>query len=180
MHDLIEDWRWELRTASVAHSRTTDVYGWRNFALGGFTAVLGAVVGASVFASLQGTQVALWIRIVAGAITIVAAALAALRGYLQYESRAERHRAASREYGNLVRELDLMLRRGDPIEHPAVAGVRAKVDEIDMKAPNVPPAIWAWAVHGVKGERDATVADASIAFRGIQSRTARTWHRVAR
>src|SRR5438128_9554757 len=110
MNELLSSWRWTARTANVANLRATDTLNSRNFALGGTSAVLGAIVGLGIFATLQEGAVHLWIRIVAGGVAFLAAGSAGLWKYLKYGPRVEAHQTASREYGNLVRRIDLELK----------------------------------------------------------------------
>lgn len=179
---LLLKWRWNSRTANVAHLRATDSLTWRNFALGGTSAALGALVGLGVFATLQSSHVPLGVRIAAGATAFVAASSAALWKYLNYSARIELHRTASRSYGNMVRQLDdtlaLAHASGRAPAEETVEHLRKTLDGIDVAAPNVPPGIWIWAVGGVaKEQRDPTI-DASTIDRGLSSRLRRLGRRV--
>jgi hypothetical protein len=174
-------WRRDARTANVAHLRATDSLSWRDFALGGLTAFLSAVVGAGVFASLQGSQAPLGVRIGAGALALAAAGMAALGPYLNYGRRAERHRQASRAYGNLVREIDQALEGPNELSAAVVTAIREKIDKVDAAAPNVPPAIWTWAVGAVRKEEGApATVDASSVDRGLKPRLKRLADRLFR
>jgi len=180
MEELLISWRWEARAANVAHLRATDSLSWRNFVLGGTSAALGAIVGLSIFATLQEGAHHLWVRIVAGGVAFLAAGLAALWKYLGYSERVEKHRVASRAYGNVVRQIDLAL--GWPtITEIAVKEIRDEIDKTDTDAPNVSPFIWMGAVEAVIEERRTKKAvDASSAGRGLASRLGRLWKRLAR
>lgn len=179
MTQLLENWRWLMRTANVAHLRATDALAWRNFALGGLTAFLGAVVGVGVFASLQGSHVPLGIRIAAGGVTLAAAGLASLRVYLDYGKRSEQHKDASRAYGILVREIDFTLQLGlNPVPEAMMTQIRGKMDQVEVTAPNVAPAIWVWAVEGVTKEQAGEAKDASTIDRGLWSRLGRLGKRL--
>lgn len=175
-------WRRDARTANIAHLRATDSLSWRDFALGGLTAFLSAVVGAGVFASLQGSQAPLGVRIAAGALALAAAGMATLIPYLNYGRRAERHRQASRAYGNLVREIDQVLEGPlNQLSAAVVTPIREKIDKVDLAAPNVPPAIWMWAVGAVRKEEDEPAkVDASSVDRGLKQRLKRLADRLVR
>jgi hypothetical protein len=178
MSELLLQWRWTARTANVANLRATDSLGWRNFVLGGTAAVLGAVVSLGIFATLESSDVALGVRIAAGTVAALAAALTALGKYLNYASRAEAHRKASRAYGDLVRQIDAQLDCGEPLTLEAVTTIRKAMDKIDDEAPNVAPLMWMWAAEGVQTERAAQDAgkpsvDASTVNRGARPRLRR-------
>jgi hypothetical protein len=185
MNELLKSWRWTARTANVANLRATDALNWRNFALGGVSAVLGAVVSLGIFATLQEGAHELWIRIVASGLAFLAASLAALWKYLNYSTRVKEHQAASRAYGNLVRQIDLELECNTPITSATAARIRKTMDKIDDASPNVSPFIWIWADEGVKQERAAVAKkrppiDASTVNRGAWSRVQRLWVRLAK
>jgi hypothetical protein len=176
--ELLENWRRNARTANVAHLRMTDTLAWRDFALGGLTAFLSAVVGAGVFASLQGSQAPLGLRIAAGALALAAAGLAALGPRLRYGSRVEAHRTASRAYGNLVREIDQALRDSRSQSTADVTAIREGIDKADADAPNVSAAIWIWADSAVRAEEGDPSVDASTIDRGLWPRLKRLSDRL--
>jgi hypothetical protein len=178
VNDLLTTWRWAVRTANVAHLRATDSLAWRNFALGGMSAVLGALVGLGVFATLQSSHVSLGVRIAAGITAFAAAGSAALWKYLDYGPRIERHRGASRAYGNMVRQIDEVLNSATPITDDEVTTTRQAMDAIDDAAPNVSAAIWVWAVNGVAKEKADPTIDASTIDRGARSRLTRLLKRL--
>jgi hypothetical protein len=184
MNELATSWRWTARTANVANLRATDSLSWRNFTLGGVSATLGAIVGLGIFATLQEGAHHLWIRLVAGGVAFLAAGLAALWKYMGYGPRIEEHRKASREYGDLVRQIDLELECVVPMTCEVATTLRHAMDEIDDAAPNVSPFIWLWATEGVAAERKALddgsiVVDASTINRGALSRLKRLWSRLS-
>jgi hypothetical protein len=180
---LLTAWRWTTRTAHVAHLRATDSLSWRSFALGGASAILGAIVGLGIFATLQSDHVSLTVRILAGIIAALAAALAALYRHLDYATRVRNHITASRAYAALVREMDQELLTPTPIEYATVTRIREQLDAVDTAAPNVSPAVWTWAVAGVAREREARdggdiTVDASTLSRGARSRLTRLRRRL--
>jgi hypothetical protein len=180
MDELLISWRWIARTANVANLRATDSLSWRNFALGGISATLGAIVGLGIFATLQEGTVHLWVRLVAGGVAFLAAGLAGLWKYLEYGSRAKAHEKASRAYGNLVRRIDLELECATPITCAIATDIRTALDKIDEESPNVAPLVWTWATEGVTQERRAReqnkpIVDASTINRGAISRLRRLW-----
>lgn len=69
--------------------------------------VLSAIVGASVFASLEAAFEP-WSRIIAGIISISASVLSSLLTFHKYEERTEQHRAAGADYKAGLRALEKM------------------------------------------------------------------------
>jgi hypothetical protein len=146
---LLEHWRKQARTANVAHLRATDSMSRRGFGLGATTTILGAVVGTSVFASAQSNaNFNTPFGYVLGSLSVLAAVLAALQTYLRYSERAEKHRKASRQYGDAVRDIEAVqkARLARTELDKQVQTVDGRLDLVDDPAPNVPPFIWAWAV----------------------------------
>jgi hypothetical protein len=62
-----------------------------------------------------------------------------------------------------------------------VTAIREKIDKVDLAAPNVPPAIWMWAVGAVRKEEDEPAkVDASSVDRGLKQRLKRLADRLIR
>lgn len=72
----------------------------RGRTLGIASVALGAVVGTSIFATIQSSPSVDW-RIIAGILVTGAAVLGALQTFLDYAKRAAEHRTAGAAYGRL-------------------------------------------------------------------------------
>jgi hypothetical protein len=92
-----------------------------------------------------------------------AAALAAVQNILRYGTRAEKHRRASRDYGNVMRWIGEVLGSAVPAHglEPTIEEIRRRLEAVDYEAPNVPADIWVWAVAAVEAEVNKEVLDAS-------------------
>jgi hypothetical protein len=168
-------WRAEARTANVAHLRATDSLNWRNFSLGAIAVMLATATGTSVFATLQ-HDVTIWVRVLVATLIVVSAMLTALQTYMRYGSRAEAHQRASRDYGNVVREITEVL--DTHLAATALAerthAIRRELDKIDDAAPNVAPYLWSWAVNSCAVSA-ATGRDPSTIGRGLGPRLRWMW-----
>jgi len=80
----------------------------RSRILGISSAALGAIVGTSIFATVQSSPSVDW-RITAGILITAAALLGALQTFLDYAGRATEYRTAAAAYGRLRREFDMFL-----------------------------------------------------------------------
>jgi len=112
--------------------------------LGVPTIVLSAVVGTSVFASLQ-TQVDASLKIVVGLISITSAVLASLQTFYNFASQAESHRVAGVKYKMLIRELEQVLTQplGQlPDQADYLNDLRKRMDDLEVEAPVVPEGIY--------------------------------------
>lgn len=101
--------------------------------------ILSAVVGASIFASLE-VAYPPWSRIIAGMISIAAAVLSGLLTFHKYEERTERHRAAAARYKAALRALERVHPApGDPRPDTLSPDrIEAELDELEKSSPVVP------------------------------------------
>lgn len=140
---LLEEWRALSLKASGRHSAACDYYERLDAIYGVGSTVLAAIVGSTVFVTLQhATGEA--VRIIAGLIGVTAAIASGIQTTAKYAQRAERHRQASRQYAATVRqiaELRALPPPADVIQH-RLDTLRKILDDTGAMAPNVPPRIW--------------------------------------
>ena len=110
--------------------------------LGIASATIGAIVGTSIFATIQSSPSVNW-RIATGLLATGAAALGAMQTFLDYAKRAVEHRTAGAEYARLRREFDgLFLElattddRVQAIEE--LSELRHQMDQLGRDSPLVP------------------------------------------
>jgi hypothetical protein len=102
--------------------------------------VLSAVVGTSLFASLEASYEP-WIRIIAGILSLSAAVLASLMTFHRYEERVEKHRTAAVSYKRALRRLEklhMKLSAGSTLDQESRNEIEQELDEIEKFAPVVP------------------------------------------
>lgn len=102
--------------------------------------VLSAIVGASVFASLEAAYEP-WSRIIAGIISIAASVLSSLITFHRYEERTEKHRAAGADYKAALRALERMHADKSILDQDNINRIEEKLDELEKSAPVVPEGI---------------------------------------
>jgi hypothetical protein len=105
---LAERYRLAVRRSNRGHYVAAERADARSRMLGISSAALGAVVGTSIFATVQSSPSVDW-RITAGILVTGAALLGALQTFLDYAGRAAEHRTAGAAYGRLRREFDIFL-----------------------------------------------------------------------
>lgn len=107
--------------------------------LGVTTATCTAVVGTSIFATINALPDTGW-RIGAGLLTIASAVLATLQTALDLDSRAAEHRAAGAGYGRLRRRFEMFLAAvpGDRLSGEALTSLIHEMDELALGAPLIP------------------------------------------
>jgi hypothetical protein len=103
----------------------------------------GAIVGTSIFATIQSSPSLSW-RITPGILVTGAAILGALQTFLDYAKRAAEYRTAGAAYGRLRREFDIFLLgisgskdRVQLIENLSV--LCRHIDELGQQSPLIPP-----------------------------------------
>jgi hypothetical protein len=139
--DLLQDWYRRARENQFAHYEAIKPLSSANYKLGVPVALLSAVVGTSIFATLQ-EETAIGFRIGAGIVSVLAAVLASLQTFLRLSERAEKHRTVGARYGALRRELEAAIAKGGPYEEKLVDGLREKLDSISSEAPEIPDRVW--------------------------------------
>ncbi len=106
--------------------------------VGVFSVALSAIVGASLFASLEGSYEP-WSRIVAGIISITASVLSGLLTFNRYEERTEKHRVAAVRYKASLKETEALLSTGSPnIDDSTVQRIEEAFRDLERSAPVVP------------------------------------------
>lgn len=114
----------------------------RGRVIGITSAILGAIVGTSIFATIQSSPSVPW-RISAGLLATGAAVLAAMYTFLDYAKRAASHRTAGAAYGRLFREFDgFFLELSASKDVPQLMGsltrLRNRMDELGQDSPLIP------------------------------------------
>lgn len=138
--DVLNDWYERVRVTQLAHYGSAEHFGQRKFALGIPAVILSALVGTTVFATLQ-KQPELWLQIIVGLASVAAALLTSLQTFLGYSERAEKHRIAGAKYGALGRELEV-LRALDTIDISVINDLKKRLDELAQESPNNPKNIY--------------------------------------
>jgi hypothetical protein len=140
---LLDEWRAMALKAAGRHSAACDRYAHLDSLYGIGSTVLTAVVGSTIFVTLQKTA-SETIRIIAGLVAATAAVASGIQTAAKYSQLSERYRQASRHYASVARRIDELL--ADPPPPSQVATVldqlRKSLDEVGALAPNVPPRIW--------------------------------------
>lgn len=98
--------------------------------------IVTTLVGTSVFASIQ-TQPAVWVQVLAGFASVVAAVLAGLQTFLGLQDRAEKHRLAGAKYGAIGRQLEELSAFPETQSDAQVSDIRQRLDALALESPNV-------------------------------------------
>ncbi|WP_432980484.1 SLATT domain-containing protein [Dactylosporangium sp. CA-233914] len=142
---VIAAWYRRARESQMTHylaaNRSAHLSRW----LGVPSVLLSAAAGTTLFASLQKDDTSSWMRLAAGLVAVVAAALTALQTFLNSDDRAAKHRTAAAAYGAIRREIEQhqVIRPQSREQATSILeGLRKRLDEIAGTAPDVPDRLW--------------------------------------
>jgi hypothetical protein len=150
---LLAKWQERARTNQLQHYAAAQYFGNAHNAIGIPAVILSTVVGTTVFAALQ-KQVNLGGQIGVGAISVLAAVLAALQTFLRYSERAEKHRAAAAAYAAVRHRLEATTNTPVAVRGPLkefLDDIEGQLDSLAQSAPNVPERVW----KGIQAARAA-------------------------
>jgi hypothetical protein len=165
---LAERYRKMVHGSNRGHYMAAERAELRGRVIGITSAILGAVVGTSIFATIQSSPSVPW-RISAGLLATSAAVLAAMYTFLDYAQRAASHRAAGAAYGRLLREFDgfsLELSAGKDVSQlmGSLARLRHRMDELGQDSPLIPsPSFWAGQKEIRKELKNSAVTSERVA-----------------
>lgn len=136
---LANSWYQRYTTVAVGHYKTADLLSSRNRSLAGWSAGLSALVGTTVFSTTQ-EQSELWLKILTGLTSVVAAVLAVLCANSQYQERAERHRVTGAKHNTVGRTIEQLLANLEP-NMAALNQIRDRLDTLASEMPHMPKCI---------------------------------------
>jgi hypothetical protein len=149
---------WERRTmlAVFAHSRSANRCAAWDTRLGSASVILTAVVGTSVFASLQ-RDLSTGARIAVGILTVAAAAASAVHVFAALPDRKAAYERASRRHAAVRRRIETTRARLGIAGNNAdvwqeVEGIREEMDAVAASSPNAAGRIWNRTRRQMKGE----------------------------
>ena len=138
--EMLDDWYQRVKVTQLAHYGSAEYFGKWKFGLGIPAVILSALVGTTVFATLQ-KQPELWLQIIVGFASVAAALLTSLQTFLGYSERAEKHRIAGAKYGAVRRELEY-IRTLSNVDEAKLENLRKRLDDLAYESPNNPKNIY--------------------------------------
>jgi len=137
-HELLNGWLIHAHKGRDRHDSAARRYTSFRYWLGVPTLIVSTIVGTSVFSALTSQMSPpLWIAI----LSVSAAVLTALQTFLDFATKADRHRAAAVKYKAVIREIEQhVIICDDGKEHGAeISGIRTKLDNLEDEAPVILP-----------------------------------------
>jgi hypothetical protein len=152
IEQLLRGWLLHAHKGRDRHDRAARRTDRQRLLIGGLAAVLSAVVGTSVFGALSSDgAVTFPVKALVGTLSIVAAILTGLNGFLNLAERTEKHRVAGVRYKLAIRDIERLLSASVEKltrDDPAVVSVQHRLDELEETAPVVPERLY----QAIEGE----------------------------
>lgn len=140
--EILRSWILHAHKGRNRHDEAARQLNKRHHRLGVPAAFLSAIVGASVFASLE-AQLGPWITLGVGFLSMVTSALASLQTFYNFAERTENHRVSGAKYKAIIRELEEIFSKGPSafknqnLEN-LLNNIRSRLDVLEQEAPVVP------------------------------------------
>ena len=144
---IMEEWYKRVSVTQLAHYRSANHYGRRNYWLGTPSVILATIVGTTVFATLAKTPDVL-VQIAVGFGSVTAAVLTSMQTFLGYSERSEKHQLSGAKYGALGREMEILRAKGDEIVSGDLEQIGENLKTLAIEPPNNPESIYKKAGSG--------------------------------
>ena len=140
--EILRGWILHAHKGRDRHDEAARQLNKHHHRLGVPAAFLSAIVGASVFASLE-ARLGPWVTIGVGFLSIASSALASLQTFYNYAERTKNHRVAGARYKAIIRELEEIFSKGSMAGKDQNFGnllddIRNRLDALEQEAPVVP------------------------------------------
>lgn len=130
-------WYKRVESLQKCHYLASHRFDRYNYYLGVPTILITALVGTSVFASLQ-TNYSKDAAILVGFVSFLGAVFSSLQTFLSFNERAERHRSAGSRFGALGRKLELLLSERAELSHQDAMALKEEIDRLGLDSPKIP------------------------------------------
>lgn len=143
--ELLADWEQRSLLAVISHARSANRCATWDARLGSGATALTAIVGTSIFATLQ-DNVSITSRMVVGCLTIAAAVATAVLTFAALPQRKEAYERASRRHASVRRRIEVLrcrLAAGDESDiWTEIALIREELDAAGGGTPNASRRVW--------------------------------------
>jgi hypothetical protein len=147
-------WQERALVAFFAHNSAADRCKAWDTRLGGAVAILTAVVGTSIFATVDNDP-STAAKIVAGVVTVAAAIASGIQAFAGLSKRIEDYQQAARRYGSIRREIEQLratFAQNGAVPDAQVTRIRTLLDTAAENSPNAPKRIWLKSRRHTRGE----------------------------
>ena len=152
LEGLLSDWQSRAWAAQIAHYRVASRLRQYNVWLGLPVVIFTTAVGTSLFATLSEKQLAMWLRITVGAISLMAAILAGIQTFLSFAKRADQHAVAADWYASIRRKIEQQAntpRKGRSDPRKFLDEVRKDMNTVGSQFPEIGESMWSQVAEEV-------------------------------
>jgi len=146
----LDKWRRSIRVTTWAHGQLRSKYAKYEYRLSVVLVSINAIISSSVFTSIVDSPVAVYLQVLAGVMSMVAAVLTAWKTELKWAERAEAHRSAERGFEKISHLFiyKLELTRKCPVDEKGELikewkDVIEKWEELEAVSPSISPTEYA-------------------------------------
>lgn len=153
INELQLQWLKGIVANHIAHTRAATGYARSNRILGLTSTILSAVVSTALFSSINQNDSESLV-FTAGILSMIATIIAASFSFLKYGELSEQHRQASRKYGVLRRQLELLLTDvSNPDLMEQMKQLNEKRLEVEEATPIIPNKIYESALKSAESNK---------------------------
>lgn len=142
--ELLHKWYIRIRAAQTGHYKQAQQYRRQHLFLGVPVVVLSAVVGTTVFATLNDASTSTVVKIMLGSTSMLTAALASLQTFLNYDSLSEKHLSAASKLSAIKKEIEektITLTKDEDLT-AFIEQVRTRWTSVTDEYPQISDKIW--------------------------------------
>ncbi len=147
--ELLHKWYARIRAAQTGHYRQAQRYRRFHRFLGVPVVVLSAVVGTTVFATLNEASTSTTVKIILGTTSLLTAAIASLQTFLNYDALSEKHLSAASKLSAIKKEIEektITLTLDEELS-AFIEQVRLKWTSVTDEYPQISDQIWRTYCH---------------------------------
>ncbi|MGZ4289634.1 MAG: SLATT domain-containing protein [Gaiellaceae bacterium] len=151
-----QEWEEWTEAARLTHYGRADHFMTWNIWIGVLAIIATTVVSAGILVSIHSTPT-YWGKVAAAILALVAAALAALKTYLNLGSLSEQHRTAAVGFGKVRRQVETFRLRHPPDDAQARAELdqlALEIGDLEMAGPGYPARIFSRKLAEVRARED--------------------------
>lgn len=148
--ERLDKWRCSIRVTTWAHGQLRSKYEKYEYQLSVVLVTINAIISSSVFTSIVDSPVAVYLQVLAGVMSMVAAVLTAWKTELKWAERAEAHRSAERGFEKISHLFiyKLELTRKCPVDEKGELikewkDVIERWEELEAVSPSISPTEYA-------------------------------------
>lgn len=153
--ELLHKWYVRIRAAQTGHYKQAQQYSKNHLCLGIPVVTLSAIVGTTVFATLDNASTSFEVKIILGTTSMLTATLASLQTFLNYDALSEKHRTAATKLSAIKKEIEekiITLSTDEELTH-FIEDVRVRWTTAVDEAPQISDRIWStYCSTPIKGQ----------------------------